>query len=220
MISHFNKGESHPCIWHVMLTKNSSLYSVLLRGIKHGSIMKYPQQKKASITCKHPLLLPAKKFKATPSVTTTLSNVLRDYKGVNVVYSLDHDDNVIAEGYHCTLERLGDIICPKRLGLLCQGIFILHDTAIWTCDRWEKWTTLPTGLISYLVISISLDPLMKHQAGNRYQHEASCRLLPKDTWQWFLYARIQTLVPWWVKCLNADGQYMEAECVSSAKDAP
>jgi hypothetical protein len=92
---------------------------------------------KTSITCKYPLLLPVKKFKATPSVRTTLPAVLRDYKGVHVVYSLDHDTTVFAEGYHRTLERLGDIICPKRLGLLCQGIFILHDTAIWTCDRWE-----------------------------------------------------------------------------------
>jgi len=96
-----------------------------------------PTTKKASITWKHPLLPPAKKFKATPSVRTTLPTVLRDYKGVNVVYSLDHDDNVIAEGYRCILERLGDIICPKRLGLLCQGIFVSHDTAIWTCDRWQ-----------------------------------------------------------------------------------
>ena len=55
--------------------------------------------KKASITWKHPLLLPAKKFKATPSVRITLPTVLRDYKGVSVVYSLDHDDIVIAEGY-------------------------------------------------------------------------------------------------------------------------
>jgi hypothetical protein len=96
-----------------------------------------PTTKKASIIWKHPSLLPAKKFKAPPSVRTTLTTVLRDYKGVNVVYSLDHDDNVIEEGYHCTLKRLRVIICPKRLGLLCQGIFVLHDTAIWTCDRWE-----------------------------------------------------------------------------------
>ena len=85
----------------------------------------------------YPLLPPARKFKATQSVRTTLPTVLRDYRGVNVVYSPDHDDSVIAKGYRCMLERLWDNICPKRLGLLCQGIFVSHDTAIWTCDRWE-----------------------------------------------------------------------------------
>lgn len=94
-----------------------------------------PKIKKASITWKHPLLLAAKKFKTTPSVRATLPTVLRNYKGVNVVGSPDHDDHVIAKGYRCILERLQHIICPKRLGFLCQGIFVLHDIAIWTCDN-------------------------------------------------------------------------------------
>jgi hypothetical protein len=93
-----------------------------------------PKLKKASITRKHPILLPAKKFRTAPSVRATLPTVLRDYKGVNVVDSLDYDDLVTAEGYCFTLERLRHIICPKRLGLLCQGIFISNHIVIWTYD--------------------------------------------------------------------------------------
>ena len=36
----------------------------------------------------------------------------------------------------------------------------------------------------------------------------------------FFYARIQALVPWWIKCLNVNGEYVEVECVSSATDVP
>jgi hypothetical protein len=114
-----------------------------------------------------------------------LPTVLRNYKGVNVVGSPDHDDHVIAKGYRCILERLQHIICPKRLGFLCQGIFVLHDIAIWTCDNGSNG--LPSlQYWSRLLISICLDPLNKHPAGNRYQHEASCRLMATDTWQGFL----------------------------------
>jgi len=54
------------------------------------------------------------------------------------------------------------------------------------------------------VISISLDALKKHPAGNRYQHEASCRLLATDIWQWFLLCQntsLGAMVGQMLKCL-------------------
>jgi hypothetical protein len=69
--------------------------------------------------------------------------------------------------------------------LLCQGIFISNHIVIWTYDDGSDGLPL-LQYWSRLVISICLDPLNKHPAGNRYQHEASCRLLATDTWQGFL----------------------------------
>jgi hypothetical protein len=51
---------------------------------------------------------------------------------------------------------------------------------------------------------------------NRCWHKSSCHLLGTD----FFYARIQSWVPQWDSCLNANSSFVEVWCVPSATHVP
>jgi hypothetical protein len=77
-----------------------------------------PETKQASMTWKHALSPPSKKFKTTRSAKKIMVTVFWDHKGVLLVAFLTQGDTVNADRYCGTLSRFRKAIHRKRPELL------------------------------------------------------------------------------------------------------
>jgi hypothetical protein len=86
-----------------------------------------PEKKQASMTWKHALSPPSKKFKTTQSAKMIMATVFWDHKGVLLVDFLTQGDKVNADRYCDTISRLREAIRRKRPGLMRRGVVLPHD---------------------------------------------------------------------------------------------
>jgi hypothetical protein len=77
---------------------------------------------------KHPSSPTAKKFKTT-SVRKVMATVFWDMKGLLLVDLIHKNKTINADCYIQTLQKLRQAIRRKRVGMLTQGVKLLHDNA-------------------------------------------------------------------------------------------
>jgi hypothetical protein len=136
------------------------------------------ETKQASMTWKHALSPPSKKFKTTQSAKKIMATVFLDHKGVLLVDFLTQGDTVNADHYCDTLSWLWEAICRKRPGLLQRGVVLLHSNArphtanhmheLLRCYNWEIQDHPPDCPDLALSDFHLFGPLKKHLGGRRF----------------------------------------------------
>ncbi|XP_037572224.1 histone-lysine N-methyltransferase SETMAR-like [Dermacentor silvarum] len=88
-----------------------------------------PETKRDSLQWKHVSPLPLKKCKAVASAGKVLLTAFFDVRGLLLVEFLEHRRTINSDVKCETLRRLGRSIKNKILGLLTEGVVLLHDNA-------------------------------------------------------------------------------------------
>jgi histone-lysine N-methyltransferase SETMAR len=146
-------------------------------------------------------------------------------KGLLLVDFIHVSQTINADRYIQTLQKLGQAIRRKRVGMLTRGVKLLHDNATPHTARKTRETIqkMGLGIIEHPPHSPDLAPpdfhlfgkLKEHLLGKRF---ASYQEVENETRNWLtnldanFYAestRILKLVSRWDKCLNLFGDFME-----------